>query len=135
MKKSAVFILIFTFFILAGFYSFNNKANRNKVSSPSYPTPFQNNNQQPATSTTSAINTNNNSGAMTMANVAKHNKKNDCYLAIQNKVYDVSSYISSHPGGKGKIISVCGQEVTGVFASIHSNFAWDLLKNYQIGQI
>jgi cytochrome b involved in lipid metabolism len=112
MKKSAIFTIIFTFLVMAIFYFYSSN--------------------QKITQNLSSLS---NSTKMTMNEVAKHNKKNDCYLAIENKVYNVSSYVSSHPGGQGKIISVCGQEVTGVFASIHSNFAWDLLKNYQIGQI
>jgi len=71
----------------------------------------------------------------TLADVAMHHTKNDCYLAINNKVYDVSSYISFHPGGSRTIISRCGMEVTGIFASIHSNFAWDLLSKYKVGSI
>lgn len=71
----------------------------------------------------------------TTASVAKHNTRNDCYLIINNNVYSVSSYISSHPGGTENITDVCGQEVTGIFADIHSNKAWDLLKKYKIGTI
>lgn len=66
---------------------------------------------------------------------SKHNKKNDCYLIINSKVYDVSSYIGNHPGGARTITSRCGDEVAGIFARIHSNRAWDLLKKYKIGTI
>ena len=67
--------------------------------------------------------------------VSKHNTKNDCYLIINNKVYDVSNYISYHPWGSRTIVSRCGEEVSGIFARIHSNRAWDLLKKYKIGTI
>ncbi len=72
-------------------------------------------------------------GTFTMEEVSKHNSRNDCYLVINNNVYDVSSYIGYHPGGSKTITSHCGKEVTGIFASIHSNRAWDLLKKYKIG--
>ncbi len=72
---------------------------------------------------------------LTAATIAKHTTPNDCYLLVKGKVYDVSSYISQHPGGRREITSKCGQEVTGVFTSIHSNFAWDLLGKYQIGVV
>lgn len=70
---------------------------------------------------------------LTVAEVAKPSTMSDCYLIINSKVYDVSNYINLHPGGAGNIASRCGGEVTGLFAAIHSNFAWDLLKKYYIG--
>ncbi len=73
--------------------------------------------------------------SLTIKDVSKHNTKNNCYLIINNKVYDVSPYIGSHPGGSRKIISRCGKEVTGVFSRIHSNRAWDILKKYKVGII
>jgi cytochrome b involved in lipid metabolism len=75
------------------------------------------------------------SDSFTIAEISRHNSRNDCYLIINNNVYDVSSYISYHPGGSRIIVSRCGKEVTGIFARIHSNRAWDLLKRYKIGTI
>ena len=71
----------------------------------------------------------------TMTEVARHSTANSCYLVINNNVYDVSSYIDSHPGGREAITSRCGQEVSGIFAQIHSNRAWDLLAAYKIGSV
>lgn len=76
-----------------------------------------------------------NSIELNQTEVAKHNIKADCYLIINNKVYSVSSFIDSHPGGRDKIIPNCGKEMTGIFTKIHSNFAWDLLKKYYIGNL
>ena len=73
--------------------------------------------------------------SFTINEVSKHNSENDCYLIINNKVYDVSSYIGYHPGGLWSIVSFCGKEATGIFARIHSNRAWDLLRRYKIGTI
>lgn len=67
--------------------------------------------------------------------VAKHNIASDCYLIVRDKVYDVSTYINKHPGGKKKIINTCGEEVSSLFASIHSNFAWNLLSKYYVGPL
>lgn len=71
----------------------------------------------------------------TVAEVAKHNTKSDCYLIVNNNVYSVSSYISFHPGGTRNITDVCGKEVTNIFTQIHSNKAWDLLIKYKVGTI
>ncbi|MEI8339446.1 MAG: cytochrome b5 domain-containing protein [bacterium] len=69
------------------------------------------------------------------AEVAKHNSQSDCYLIVSSKVYDVTTYIGQHPGGKNSIIKTCGQEVSGIFTSIHTNRAWDLLGTYYIGDL
>lgn len=77
----------------------------------------------------------NQDNTFTISEVSTHNSKNDCYLIIRDNVYDVSSFIDSHPGGTQKISEKCGQEVSGIFAQIHSNKAWDLLIDYKIGTI
>lgn len=71
--------------------------------------------------------------AFTLAEVATHDNTDDCYIAIQGKVYDVTGFIDQHPGGVDKITSGCGKEMTGMFAAIHSNRAWDLLARFQVG--
>ncbi len=94
-------------------------------------------NQNPTTPVAPSSNPQPQSTHMTLslAEAAKHSVGGDCWLVINNKVYDVSSYINQHPGGAKKILEKCGQEVGGIFGAIHSNFAWDLLKSYLIGNI
>lgn len=87
------------------------------------------------TITTTTTTNNQTSPNLTVVEIAKHNTSSDCYLIVKNKVYSVSSYVSKHPGGRGKIINNCGKEVSGVFASIHSNFAWNLLNDFYIGDL
>lgn len=67
--------------------------------------------------------------------VAKHNTKQDCYLIVKGSVYSVASFIDAHPGGVKKIVDECGGEASAVFSAIHSNFAWNLLKDYYIGDV
>jgi cytochrome b involved in lipid metabolism len=76
------------------------------------------------------------------AEIAKHNSGGDCWLVIENKVYDVTSYLDSHPGGPDIIIRHCGQESTqafntkdSIFAKAHSAMAHQLLADYYIGDI
>lgn len=72
---------------------------------------------------------------LTIENIAKHNTQADCYLTINGAVYDVSNYINQHPGGAKNITTRCGGEATKVFSTIHSNFAWNLLKKFYLGNV
>jgi len=49
-----------------------------------------------------------------MQQVSQHSAKNDCWLVLHNKVYDVTSYIASHPGGAA-IVQGCGKDATTLF--------------------
>jgi cytochrome b involved in lipid metabolism len=72
---------------------------------------------------------------LTAANVAKHSTATDCYLIVKGSVYNVTPFIGQHPGGRDRIIEMCGQEATEIFSAIHSNFAWNLLKDFYIGSL
>ncbi len=74
--------------------------------------------------------------------LASHNQASDCWLAINGKIYAVSSYINQHPGGAQEIIKYCGQDATHAFATMdkrnpknHSQSAYALLENYYIGDL
>jgi cytochrome b involved in lipid metabolism len=109
--------------------------------------------QQPAASPNNSLTTQNSKNqatnlnkvsgenlTLTIEEVAKHNSVADCWLIIQDKVYDVSSYINFHPGNPETIIPYCGKEATTAFETKnknkpHSQEAWNLLRNYYIGDL
>ncbi len=72
---------------------------------------------------------------LTLAEIARHNTRNDCYLIMKDSVYSVAGFIDQHPGGVKKITDMCGKEATKIFTAIHSNFAWNLLKDFYIGKV
>ena len=40
------------------------------------------------------------------AELAKHTSRDDCWVAIHGKVYDVTQFLSMHPGGVGTLLKV-----------------------------
>ena len=69
----------------------------------------------------------------TMDEVSKHNKKNDAWLVINNKVYDVTNWIPHHPGGI-VIMKGIGKDATNLFNKIgHDLYAKNKLKEFEIG--
>lgn len=75
--------------------------------------------------------------------VAKHNSSSDCWIIISNKVYNVSSYLRSHPGGAGAITPYCGKEATHAFetkdlggsGADHSSRAYSHLSSIYVGDL
>jgi cytochrome b involved in lipid metabolism len=82
-----------------------------------------------------------------MEEIAKHNKKEDCWLLINKKVYDVSAFIAAgkHPPA---ILMGCGKDATRLFETRtsetgekigsgkpHSENARKLLEQYYIGEL
>jgi cytochrome b involved in lipid metabolism len=55
----------------------------------------------------------------TMEKVRANNSEASCWSVIDGNVYDLTKWISSHPGGKGNILSLCGKNGTAEFASKH----------------
>jgi cytochrome b involved in lipid metabolism len=77
---------------------------------------------------------------LSLAEIAKHSSVRNCWLLINNKVYNVTSFLSSHPGGIGTILPYCGKEASRVFATKdvgapHSQVASNLLASYYIGNL
>jgi cytochrome b involved in lipid metabolism len=77
---------------------------------------------------------------LTISEVAQHNSQSDCYIIIAGKVYDVTNYIDSHPGGP-VIVEYCGRDATEAYNTKngrgrpHSDLANQLLKDYYIGNL
>ena len=42
------------------------------------------------------------------AEVAKHDNKKSCWIVLDSKVYDVSSFLHEHPGGAPIILKNAG---------------------------
>lgn len=72
--------------------------------------------------------------------LAKHNSGQSCWLLISGKIYDVTAFINSHPGGDRTILSSCGTDATVAFGTrggtgSHSSSANAMLGDYYIGNL
>ncbi len=54
-----------------------------------------------------------------MATIATHNSQSSCWTTINGNVYDVTKWISQHPGGAGAILSLCGKDGSAAFTGQH----------------
>jgi len=70
----------------------------------------------------------------TREEVNKHNTNESCWIVANNNVYDVTKFITSHPGGKFAIFSKAGKDVTKYFRW-HSGHAKGLWQSYKIGEL
>ena len=73
----------------------------------------------------------------TMAEVATHNNEASCWSVIDTSIYDLTEWISKHPGGSRNIIKICGIDGTAAFVREHgsSKKAAAALENYYYGEV
>lgn len=74
----------------------------------------------------------------TREEIEKHDTDSDCWIVVDGKVYDATSVLAWHPGGKAAITSHAGkvhQETSDEFASIHDDFAYQKLKECILGVV
>ena len=57
---------------------------------------------------------------VSMEEVAKHDKTEDCWVALHGYAYDLTSFAEEHPPGPESIHELCGKDGTEVFKAVHS---------------
>ena len=78
--------------------------------------------------------------AYTYADVAMHASAEDCWIVVAGRIYDVTRYLRSHPGGDETITLWCGKESTVAYETedgvgTHSTRADRLLESYFIADL
>jgi cytochrome b involved in lipid metabolism len=76
----------------------------------------------------------------TLSKVARHDAPDDCWMAIEGAVYDLTDYVPRHPAPPRVITEWCGREATEGMRtkgddSDHSERAWRQLERYRIGTL
>lgn len=70
---------------------------------------------------------------LTWDQVRAHNSPKDAWIVIHNKVYDITNF-NAHPGGS-VMYTHAGTDATDVFAIFHPAHAFQLLKQFYIGEV
>eukprot|EP01117_Protostelium_nocturnum_P014443 TRINITY_DN5492_c0_g1_i3.p1 TRINITY_DN5492_c0_g1~~TRINITY_DN5492_c0_g1_i3.p1 ORF type:complete len:142 (+),score=56.82 TRINITY_DN5492_c0_g1_i3:76-501(+) len=73
---------------------------------------------------------------VSMAEVAKHNRKGDAWIVYNGKAYDVTNFMENHPGGEDAIMGLVGTDVTVEFDEIgHSDMAVSQMADFLIAEM
>lgn len=128
-----IFGLFMSYVFIGGFLQKQQKESATQNTATTTTTP---------SSSSGSSSTSSSSKTYTASEVAAHNSTSDCWLIINNNVYNVSSFLGEHPGGASTIIPYCGKEATQAFDTQdrgsrggHSSSATAMLADYQIGTI
>ncbi|KIX06652.1 uncharacterized protein Z518_04628 [Rhinocladiella mackenziei CBS 650.93] len=72
---------------------------------------------------------------LTSEDLASHRQKEDLYVVVHNKVYNISPFVTEHPGGEDALLDVAGTDATEAFEDVgHSDEARALLKGFLVGE-
>jgi cytochrome b involved in lipid metabolism len=72
-----------------------------------------------------------------LAEVKKNNNDKNCWTIVDENVYNLTTWIKSHPGGENAILSLCGVDGTSAFKSKHAGSPGPAgqLDSYKIGKL
>ena len=73
----------------------------------------------------------------TMAQVKQHKTAGDCWTVINRNVYNLTNWVSYHPGGSAVITALCGKNGTAMFNGRHGydSTAKAKLATFKIGRL
>ncbi|XP_049529136.1 cytochrome b5 reductase 4 isoform X2 [Dermacentor silvarum] len=73
---------------------------------------------------------------VTYEELVKHNKKDDAWICLKGRVYNVTPYMDYHPGGVDELLRGVGKDATDLFNQVHKwvNFE-SMLEKCLIGKL
>lgn len=77
---------------------------------------------------------NSNTRKFSWQEIKKHNNQNDCWIVIDQFVYDITPWIKKHPGGNVLTI-LAGEDATAMFYSNHFDISKISLQRFLIGSV
>eukprot|EP00003_Mantamonas_plastica_P022791 TRINITY_DN3948_c1_g1_i9.p1 TRINITY_DN3948_c1_g1~~TRINITY_DN3948_c1_g1_i9.p1 ORF type:complete len:484 (+),score=166.40 TRINITY_DN3948_c1_g1_i9:771-2222(+) len=71
----------------------------------------------------------------TIDQLREHDKKEDAWIAVDGRIYDVTDWASRHPGGSLTIIGVAGRDATDHFHAFHPTEVFPTLAPFHVGNL
>ena len=84
---------------------------------------------------------------LNLTEISKHNKQSDCWILVSGRVYNITSFFGSHPGGNATMTATCGTDATDAYMTKdpnatstsggrnHSSSARNMLASYYLGNL
>jgi cytochrome b involved in lipid metabolism len=132
--KTTIALLVLFILVLAGGYWWNSHRTMSALEQAYTASPATTTATQGEAATTSPQTS---TATYTLAEIAAHNDSKSCWATINGGVYDLTSWISQHPGGAARILSLCGKDGSQAFNTQHSNTpqAQAMLATFRIGDL
>lgn len=78
--------------------------------------------------------------SLTAAEVARHDRAEDCWMIIDAQVYDFTAYLPLHPADPAAMLKYCGKDGSEGFLTkdrgrAHSSHARSMMANYLLGPL
>ncbi|TPX38997.1 hypothetical protein SeMB42_g01066 [Synchytrium endobioticum] len=68
--------------------------------------------------------------------IGTHNTRNDIWVVVHRKVYNITKFLDEHPGGEEVLLEQAGVDATEAFEEIgHSDDARKLIESYYVGDL
>ena len=80
-------------------------------------------------------NIDNNNDYITIEEVAKHDLDNDCWVIVDDKVYDLTPLFGGHGGGNSPLSENCGTDATDEFLAQSAHSGLNILDKFYQGDI
>ncbi|KAK4778007.1 hypothetical protein SAY87_018194 [Trapa incisa] len=67
--------------------------------------------------------------------VSLHKKRDDCWIIIKDRVYDVTPYVEEHPGGDAILAHAGDDSTRGFYGPQHGTRVFDIIEDFYIGDL
>jgi cytochrome b involved in lipid metabolism len=137
MNKKLSIVIVIVVLALIGFFVYTkNKPQTNPYMNDGTSAPLEtlnpnvNNTNEDESATTGTP-----APTYTLADISTHSGKGDCWTAINGGVYNLTAWISQHPGGEQAILSICGKDGSAAFNAQHGGARQQaqILATFKIG--
>ena len=74
-----------------------------------------------------------------MDEVREHNSEDSAWIVNKGRVFDLTEFISHHPGGRNVLLPKLGHDVTDIMQDPqihrHTPYAYNMMNKYCIGKL